>query len=340
VIERAAFDRVSLAAVAALALGGAGCGVAKGPASATPTPSPPASAREGPQTGPASRPERGPRVRLSSLPGRVAFSRRGDIWIARPDGSRARRVTRTRGPQDDPTWSPDGRTLAYRDARRGYNRGDEIYAVDADGSNARNLTGTPFNEWSPAWSPDGRLIAFYASELYVMRTAGTHVRRLTQIEGEYPSWAPDSRRLAFMSASTGARGANPDYDVFVVNVDGSGLAALTDWPGEDGWPSWSPDGRWIAFSSSHDAPGRSIYLMRPDGSRKHRLPLPVPATFPIWSPDGRTIMFTSERPAGEQLWVTRSDGTGWRATPLDGGIAAWIAPRRQVTMRIAATITP
>jgi hypothetical protein len=51
----------------------------------------------------------------------------------------------------------------------------------------------------------------------------------------------------------------------------------------------------------------------------------VPATFPVWSPDSRTIMFTSGE---ERLWVTRSDGTGWRATPLEGGIAAWIAPRR------------
>lgn len=291
--------RVSIAAVATLALG---CGAA------APMPSPP--------------------VRLASLPGRVAYTHRGDIWIARPDGSRARRLTRMRGPQDDPTWSPDGRTVAYRDARRGYNRGDEIYAVDVGGSHVRNLTRTAFNEWSPAWSPDGRLIAFYASELYVMHPDGTHVRRLTQIEGEYPSWAPDGRRLAFMSLRPGARGPNPDYDVFVVNADGSGLVQLTDWPGEDGWPSWSPDGRWIAFSSSHDGHGRSIYLMRPDGSGKHRLALPLPATFPVWSPDGRTIMFTSERRDGEQRWVMRSDGTGRRPTPLDGGIVAWIAPRR------------
>jgi Tol biopolymer transport system component len=322
-VRLAAVDRVALATVAALALGGAGCGAAKRPATGTPAPSPPASARAG---SPASLPARGPRVRLSSLHGRVAFTHRGDIWIARPDGSRARRLTRTRGPQDDPTWSPDGRTVAYRDARRGYNLGDEIYAIDADGSNPRTLTRTPFNEWSPAWSPDGRLIAFHASELYLIRPDGTRVRRLTQIEGEYPSWAPDGRRLAFMSAAPGARGANPDYEVFVVNVDGSRLTQLTDWPGEDGWPSWSPDGRWIAFSSSHDeagdAPGRSIYLMRPDGSGKHRLALPLSATFPIWSPDGRTIMFTSLR--GERLWVMRSDGTGWRQTPLDGGIAAWL----------------
>ena len=117
---------------------------------------------------------------------------------------------------------------------------------------------------------DGKLIAFYASELYLMRPDGHGVRQLTEVEGEYPSWAPDGSRLAFMSAQPGARGRNPDYDVFVVNVDGSGLKKLTDWGGEDGWPSWSPDGRWIAFSTSHretdEAPGRSIYLMRPDGS--------------------------------------------------------------------------
>jgi len=138
-----------LVAIAALALGGAGCGDAKRPARATPTASPPAPAGEAVAAAPAAQPVRGLGVRLSSLRGRVAFSRGGDIWIARPDGSHARRLTRTRGPQDDPTWSPNGRTVAYRDARRGYNAGDEIYAIDADGSHARNLTRTPFNEWSP-----------------------------------------------------------------------------------------------------------------------------------------------------------------------------------------------
>jgi TolB protein len=279
-------------------------------------------------------PVRGRRVPLSSLRGSVAFSRGGDIWIADADGSHARRVTRTRGPQDDPTWSPDGRTLAYRDAHRGYNMNDEIYTVDAGGASARNLTRTPFNEWSPAWSPNGKLIAFYASELYVMRPDGRDVRQVTQVEGEYPAWAPDGRRLVFMSAQPGTRGNNPNYDIFVVNVDGTGLKQLTDWPGEDGWPAWSPDGRWIAFSTTHyetgDSPGRSVYLMRPDGSDKHRLAVPLAASFPIWSPDGKTIMFTATRrgEATEQLWVMRPDGTGWRRTSMEGGIAAW-SPRER-----------
>lgn len=331
--------RAPLAPLLALVLTAvAACGDSQGPGSRTP-PSGDVPARErqigsgdaAPQ--PAS-PARGRRVRLSSLRGRVAFSRSGDVWIADADGSHARRVTRTRGPQDDPTWSPDGRTLAYRDARRGYNMNDEIYTVDAGGAGASNLTRTPFNEWSPAWSPNGKLIAFHASELYVMRPDGRGVRQVTHVEGEYPAWAPDSRRLVFMSAQPGARGNNPNYDIFVVNVDGTGLKQLTDWPGEDGWPAWSPDGRWIAFSTMHDetggSSGRSVYLMRPDGSDKHRLAVPLAASFPIWSPDGKTIMFTAARrgEAKEQLWVMRPDGTGWRPTPMEGGAAAW-SPRRR-----------
>jgi Tol biopolymer transport system component len=336
-------------AVLALALTPFGCGDSTSPRDSRATPSassrPPATAPGGPSdTAPSARvpprPVRGPRVRLSTLEGRVAFSRRADIWVARADGTHARRVVATRGPQDAPTWSPDGARLAYRDARRGYNHNDEIYSIAADGSRPRNLTRTPFNDWSPAWSPNGRLIAFYASELYVMRADGHGVRQVTEIEGEYPAWAPDGRRLAFMSSQPGARGADPNYDVFVVGVDGTGLRQLTDFPGEDGWPSWSPDGRWIAFSTTHDDTGESpgassVYLMRPDGSGKHRLALPISAAFPIWAPDGRTIMFTSRRPTGEheRQWVMRRDGSGWRPTSIDGGIAAWIAPRRSRTSR-------
>ena len=275
---------------------------------------------------------RGLRVRLWSLRGRIAYSRGGDIWVARADGRDARRLTATRGPQFDPSWSPDGSRIVYRDSRRGINVNDEIYVMNADGTHRRNLTRSPWNEWSPAWSPDGRLIAFYSGELYVMRADGTGKRPITRIEGEYPAWSPDGRRLAFMSPEPGARGRDPNYDIFVVDRDGGGLRRLTDWPGEDGWPAWSPDGRWIAFTTSHDDHGqfpgldyRDVYVMRPDGSGKRRLVSAISAAFPVWAPDGRTVMVVGERPPSyrDELWVVRPDGSGLRSTGLGGWLPDW-----------------
>jgi len=268
---------------------------------------------------PRRQPARGP-IDLASLRGRIAYTHGGDVWVASADGSHPRRLTHRRGPEFDPSWSPDGRRIAYRDSRRGINRNDEIYVMDADGHNARNLTQTPYNEWSPSWSPAGGLIAFYSGELFAMRPEGGRARQLTDVEGEYPAWSPDGRRIAFMSAPPDARGGDPDYDVVVVDADGSHARRLTDWPGEDGWPAWSPDGRRIAFTSTHGAEGRfRVWVMAADGSGKRLL---ARGSFPVWSPDGAAIMFSDDH---DHLIVVRPDGSGRRELPVRGWLPDWVA---------------
>lgn len=268
--------------------------------------------------------------------GQLAFSRGEDIWIARADGTRARRVVAARGPQDDPSWAPDGRRFVYRDSRFGYNVRDEIYLGSSDGSPPRNLTRSLVNEWGPAWSPDGRLIAYNADgRLYVMRPDGRGKRRVTGIHAEYPAWSPDGRRLAFMSARAGTRGSDPDYDIFVVDLDGGGLRRLTNWPGEEGWPAWSPDGASIAFAATHDDRGQfhgggpylDIYVMRTDGSAKRRVVKGIFGSFPAWSPDGRFILFTGSplSELDEALWVVRPDGSDQRSLRIEGTLADWSA---------------
>ncbi|HEX9311707.1 MAG TPA: hypothetical protein VGA30_02630 [Actinomycetota bacterium] len=212
----------------AVAILGAGCSHAaiRGPVSSRPA-TPATAATPSPS---------GPPISIASLSGRVTFSMDDDIFVMRADGSHVRRLTTRPGSEFDPTWSPDGGRVAYRDSRRGINHDDEIYVMNADGSGQRNLTRNRANDWGPAWSPDGSMIAFNSDrdllpQLYVVRPDGTHLRRLTEIEAEYPAWSPDGKRIAFMSMQPDARGSDPNYDVFVVNADGSGLRQLTDWPG-------------------------------------------------------------------------------------------------------------
>ena len=302
----------------------AGCGGSQG------TKAPRAKDPQPARTRAPDRPARRAPISLRSLHGRVTFSHRDDIWIADPDGRHARRLTHGRGPEFDPSWSPDGKQIAYRDSRRGVNVDDEIYVVDVMSRHRRNLTRDPSNQWSPSWSPDGRLIAYYDGQLSVMRADGSDQHVLTTIEGEYPAWSPDGQRIAFMSAEPGARGGNPNYDVFVADRDGSHLRKLTNWPGEDGWPAWSPDGRFIAFSSIHGATGGAryaLYVMRSDGSGKRRLAAGVDGDFPVWAPDGKSIMFSWPRSSerAEHLWVIRPDGSGLKELPLEGWLPDWSA---------------
>jgi Tol biopolymer transport system component len=81
--------------------------------------------------------------------------------------------------------------------------------------------------------------------------------------GGRSSWSPDGTKLAFY------RGPEGDRDIYIINVDGTGLQRLTN-GGDNLGPSWSPDGQWIAFTSFRDG-NNEIYIVHPDGSNEIRM---------------------------------------------------------------------
>jgi Tol biopolymer transport system component len=132
----------------------------------------------------------------------------------------------------------------------------------------------------------------------------------------YPRWSPDGQRIAFQSYGGG------NWEIYVMNADGSGRTRLTDNPASDDGPSWSPTGRSIAFYSDRDG-NREIYVMRADGTGRTRLTDdPAPDLYPSWSPNGRSIAFASGRDDLDirNIYVINTDGTG-RTLLTDN--AAW-----------------
>jgi Tol biopolymer transport system component len=116
--------------------------------------------------------------------------------------------------------------------------------------------------------------------------------------------ALDHGRIAFQSNRDG------NYEIYVMNADGSRQTRLTKNSTFDGNPSWSPNGQMIAFQSNRD--GRSeIYVMHADGSGQTRLTRnPSYDGAPTWSRDGKRIAFRSDRAGRAEIYVMNADGSG------------------------------
>lgn len=101
-----------------------------------------------------------------------------------------------------------------------------------------------------------------------------------------------------------------DFEIYVMNVDGSELTQLTDNAAADEYPTWSPDGTQIAFTSNRDG-NYNIYVMNADGGNPRRLTdNPRDDGDPMWSPDGKRIAFSFDEGGDYEIYVINADGAG------------------------------
>jgi dipeptidyl aminopeptidase/acylaminoacyl peptidase len=204
-----------------------------------------------------------------------------------------------------------------------------LVAANGDGSGLRCLVREAQSAvWPPqnaVWSPDGSAIAFEgaspdAADALMTLTIGDGAVRTVEKNAYEASWSPDGKRLAYLAR----HGPEGGLDVVVTNADGTGRSVLAQ-PTHGHEPSsavWSPVRPEIAFTDLEPArptaqdPTRdkmdSIFLMRPDGTGRHRIVKDIGSFDPVWAPNGTMIAFT--RPYGdisnlvERVWVVRADG--------------------------------
>lgn len=220
------------------------------------------------------------RVLLYTL-GRIDGTDR--IVKARADGSGATVIsppcTGACLSDDDPTYSPDGKKIAFERAFGPLVNGDPthsaIFTMNADGSQLKQLTprSTTTADSQPQWSPNGTKIAFVRTNttaepknkgaIEIMNVDGSNIRRITpfRIDAFDPHWSPGGKRILFSTYAhpTQFKSAN----LFTMSVDGTHRVALTHYNGgtmqafADGW---SPNGtkvlfRRMAFSGSSTETG-------------------------------------------------------------------------------------
>jgi len=156
-----------------------------------------------------------------------------DIAVMNADGSNPRRVGRSTG--EYPSWSPDGRRIAFGVLKGASSSSFEIYVVRADGSKLRRLTRNRVTDNCPSWSPSGRLIVFHRNgrnglpRLYVMRPDGSDLRRLSSAPGEVPDWSPEGRYIVYSAMGVAVMSANGSHGM---PLDLGDLQ-------QPGFPSWS-----------------------------------------------------------------------------------------------------
>lgn len=160
-----------------------------------------------------------------------------------------------------PSPSPDGKWVAFRSGRSGYKNLYIMDAVEGEKAGIRRLTEGPWTDTMCSWSPDGDWIAFASDRddpgsgtfaLYLVHPDGSGLKKAVH-SGEggrtnHPGFSPDSKRIVFTSDYAGVSAepiANPHHyqpygDIFVANVDGSGIKRLTHNSYEDGTPTWGP----------------------------------------------------------------------------------------------------
>jgi Tol biopolymer transport system component len=267
-------------------------------------------------------------------PGIIAFYRgpafSEEIFVMNSDGSDQTNISNNEDSDADPSFSPDGSKIAFTSFRDG---NYEIYVMNADGSDQENISNNGASDYYPNWSPDGTKIVFtrfaedvHDEQVYIMNADGSGQTRLTtdNLNPESrPSFSPDGSKIAFTSFRDG------NYEIYVMNPDGTNAINISNNPGFDSDSAWSPDGSQIAFASFRDG-NFEVYVMDSSGSDQTNLSNNDGwDALPAWSPDGSQIAFHSNRDGTFQIYLMNADGTeqtNISNNSFDDSDPSWVPP--------------
>lgn len=200
-----------------------------------------------------------------------------DIWAADKDGANPKKIFESTGYDAEATLCHKDDRIVFTSSKSG---DLELWMMNGDGTNPKQLTNTPgydggafFSEdctkmvWR-ASRPEGDKLADYqrllqqnlvrptSLEIFVADVAAdnslTNVKQVTN-NGKAnfaPYFHPDNKRVLFVSNHADEKGR--DFDIFLINVDGTGQQRITTNPSFDGFPMFTPDGKQLVFASNRN----------------------------------------------------------------------------------------
>ncbi len=209
-----------------------------------------------------------------------------DIYRARVDGTILQRLTSADGYDAECAVSSDGKSLVFCSIRSG---DLELYKMNIDGTGLQRLTWTLGYDGGPFFSPKGTYIVYRSNhpvgkeelehsryltshavvspmrlEIMLMKADGTQQYQVTDLGAASfgPYMHPDEDRIIFSSnygdPIASNQGRIPNFELYLIHKDGTGLEKITNSPTFDGFPMFSNDGKQLVFASDRGgAPGET-----------------------------------------------------------------------------------
>ena len=251
------------------------------------------------------------------------------------------RLTFDQGLQYNPTFSPDGRFLAYTSNRSG---NLDIWVRLIGSGDPIQITHSPMDDVFPDWSPDGNSIVFRSERegggLFVVPAFGGYERKISSF-GYAPRWSPDGSRILFSASDPSV----PASKLYLATPDGSVPREVPlpdfDTPEFQGFAGvhWHPDGQRISFYGAHKTLGFGFWIVPLNGGtpvkaevapevRKQLNEGHIFLSNPHWAPSGKALYCEGISNGTQNLWKVAVDPQTlrWIAGPerlTTGGVGEW-----------------
>ena len=223
------------------------------------------------------------------------------------------------GLETDPSWSPDGRFVAYSSDQSG---NFDIWVRSIGEGNSVQVTSSPAHDWQPNWSPDGLSLVFRSERegggLFIVPALGGSERKLCDF-GYRPRWSPDGSQVLFYSSAY--TGAVKSKAYVISSTGGTPRDALNDFALQfisALLVAWHPDGNRLSVWGNHRQAGWSFWTVPLNGGAPLQSQMDPAvqsqlkeagvrfANF-LWMPSANGLIFEGESQGVRNLWKIKVD---------------------------------